>query len=194
MYGQSFGVVARAARPLARARGREGSAAQRPDSDESPKVEKSQAPLEVHLSMTPAVACKSIVGYEQYVALPEAVLSKDDKLLIYYCPLGFAIVPVGPKYQAHFVQDVRVRKRGEKTVVWSRDKLVDQKFEGVEPPSVLYLFNRISLKGLTPGDYDLDIILHDVHSKGATAEQTFRFKVKPTAAPPSTEADEGQSS
>jgi hypothetical protein len=155
--------------------------AQRSDRAQEPKPE---APADGRLGMSPAVACASIVGYERYVPLPEAVLSEDDKLLIYYCPLRYAIAPVGGVYQVHLVQDVRVRKRGDKTVIWSRDKLFEYKQETPEPPTFLYMFNRISLKGLATGDYDLDIILHDLHSKSPPAQQTLRFKVKQSASEP----------
>jgi hypothetical protein len=162
--------------------------ARRPDSAQAPKAEEPQPPPEDRLGMTPAIACESIAGYEQYVPLAEAALTKDDKLLLYYRPLHYTIVQTGSKFQTHLVQDVRVRKRGDKKVVWSKEKLVDETNEKPEPPTLLCHFNKIALKGLTPGEYDLDIILHDLNSKGPPAEQTFRFKVKPSAPPPAPDA------
>jgi len=159
-----------------------------PARPQAPKAEASQEGDEGRLGMSPAVACESVAGYEQYVPLPDATLTKDDKLLVYYRPLRYAVAAVGSKYQAHFVQDVRVRKRGDKTIIWSRDKLFEQKFEGADPPALLCLYNKIALKGLTPGEYDLDIILHDVNSKSPPARQILQFKVKPSASTPAPDA------
>ncbi len=38
------------------------------------------------LGMTPAVACKAIEGYEDFEPLPDATLTSDEKLLVYYGP------------------------------------------------------------------------------------------------------------
>jgi hypothetical protein len=81
------------------------------------------------------------------------------------------------------VQDVRIRKRGDKKVIWSKDNVADYKAETADPPRFLCMYNKIALKALEPGDYDLDIVLHDMNTKGATAEQTLRFKVKPSPPP-----------
>jgi hypothetical protein len=158
---------------------------------QTPKADAPPRPGERRLAMTPPVACESVAGYEQYVPLPEATLSKDDKLLVYYRPVRYAIVPAGSKFQAHFVQDVRVRKRGDKSVIWSKEKLFEQKFESPEPPTAIYMYNKIALKGLSPGEYDLDIILHDMNTKGPPAEQVLHFKVKPSASTPAPESKDG---
>jgi hypothetical protein len=139
------------------------------------------------LGMTPAIACESITAYEQYVPLAEPAVTRDDKLLVYYQPTNYAIIKVGSKYQAHFTQDVRIRRRGQKPVIWAKEKLFDYTQESAYPPYQVCLTNKISMKLLTPGDYDLDIILHDQNAKGATAEQTFRFRVK--ASPPPAKDD-----
>jgi hypothetical protein len=52
-----------------------------------------------------------------------------------------------------------------------------------QPPRNLYMKNAISLKGLTPGDYDLTIVLHDEVAKGPPANQVIRFRVIPPIDP-----------
>ncbi len=42
------------------------------------------------LRMTPGIVCRSIDGYEQYKVLPRAEQTSDEKLLVYFRPLGFA--------------------------------------------------------------------------------------------------------
>lgn len=142
------------------------------------------------LAMTPAVACASITAYQQYEALPEPAVTKDDKLILYYEPLNFATEKVDGKFQCHLVQDVRVRRRGRKEVLWSRDKLLDVKQESAHPHFTMYLYNRLALKDLAPGDYDLDLILHDVVAGDPPAQQVVRFSVKPSPPPKAEKADD----
>jgi len=143
------------------------------------------------LGMSPAVACKSIEGYEDYEPLPDATLTSDEKLLVYYRPTGFRTDPVGNKFRAHLVQDARIRRRGEKVFLKTRMKLLEYEVKSDIPPDLIYLRNTISLKGLKPGRYELDIILHDKISGGSPATQVLAFQV--VAAPqtsPSSSADE----
>jgi hypothetical protein len=132
--------------------------------------------------MSPAVACESITGYEQFVVLKDSALTKDDKLLVYYRASNYTVKKEGKKYQVHLTQDARVRKRGQKEVLWSK-KVVDEKFEFPGVPTTFYLMNKIALQALTPGDYDLDIILRDELAPAPPAQQVLRFTVKPS--PPS---------
>ncbi len=134
------------------------------------------------LGMSPAVACKAIKGYEDFESLPDATLTSDEKLLVYYCPTGFQTEPVGDQFRAHFVQDARIRRRGDKTVLRIKKKLLDVEIKSEIPSDLIYLRNSISLKGLKPGHYELDIILHDKIGGGSPASQALSFQV--IAAPP----------
>ena len=138
------------------------------------------------LAMSPAVVCAKITGYGDYVALEEVVLTRDDKLLIYYEPTGFATEKVGKEHRVHLIQDGRIRRRGEKKVLQSKDKLLDYKGKSSTPVRVVYLANTIALKDLPPGEYDLEIILRDEIAKGKPTSQIVKFRVKPgtTAEPP----------
>lgn len=137
------------------------------------------------LTMTQPVACAKIDGYQRYEPLADATLSKSDKLLVYFEPLNFTLTQMGQKYQGHLVQDVKVRKRGTKTVIWSKENLADYLPEGKSPYFTIYLHNKISIRNLSPGDYDLDIILHDLVAKTSPARQTLQFTVRasPTVEP-----------
>lgn len=138
-------------------------------------------PPERHLEMTKAVACRKINGYEDFEPLDEPKVTNDEKLLIYYRPLNYEIKEnKAGGHLAHFKQDVKVRKRGEKKVLWVKDDLLDFEATSPTPPVRVYLTNSISVKGFPPGDYDLDMILRDALKPGATATQTLRFTVVPT--------------
>jgi hypothetical protein len=157
------------------------AAADGPAKDPAPSQESPAS--EGRLKMSPAVACEAITGYEQFVVLKDSALTKDEKLLVYYRPSNYTVKKEGQKYQVHLAQDVRVRKRGQKEVLWSKEKVVDLKMEFPGVPTTFYLMNKIALQALAPGDYDLDIILRDELTQAPPAQQVLRFTVKPS--PPS---------
>jgi hypothetical protein len=156
-----------------------------------PRETKPAAPdaeaAEGRLSMTPAIACSKIEPDGRYVPLDEPALTKDDKLLLYYEPKNYKLERVDGAYQIHLSQDVRVRRRGKKEVLWSKDHMVDYQGKSRQRPGLIFMTNTIAIKALTPGEYDLDIILHDELAKGPPAVQVFRFTVKPS--PPPTPAN-----
>jgi hypothetical protein len=129
------------------------------------------------LSMSKAVPCKKIDGFRKYQPLREVELTRDEKLLVYYEPRNFASEKVEGVYQAHLVQDGQIRRKDQKKVLRREEKAIDLKPKGEQPPANLYIYTNVSLKGLEPGEYELDIILHDEVKKGTTATQTVPFRV-----------------
>ena len=143
---------------------------------------KSGRPL---LEMSKAVACKRIEGYEQFVPLPDASLTSEEKLQVYYRPLNFKVEPVekpkpGHRYKARFSQDSRIRRKGEKTVLMKKDKILEYDPTFETPSERIYLTNSVGLKGLPPGEYELDIVLKDGLDEGSTATQSLPFTIIPT--------------
>jgi hypothetical protein len=145
-----------------------------PDQDPTTRAERKAS-----LRMTPGIVCSSIDGYEDYKVLPKATQTMDEKLLVYFRPLGYQSELVDGAYQAHLVPDFQIRKRGEKAVLLQKLKMYTYKPKSEQPPRYLYMKNTISLKGLTPGDYELTLILHDEIAKGPPATQVVRFRVIP---------------
>ena len=154
------------------------STAAGPDDDDPPREPPSRTGPP-RLVMTRAVPCISVLGYEDYVERTDSTLTVDEKLVIYYRPEHFATERVDDEYRAHLIQDARIRRHGDKKFLQSKDKIVDYLARGRKPPANLYLTNSISLSDLRPGDYDLDIILHDAISKGPPARQTLQFTIIP---------------
>ncbi len=154
----------------------------------SPRGDDPPAPK---LAMTPAIPCVSIAGFEDFVPLDEVVLTRDEKLLLYYKPRNYRHEVVGKEYRVHLVEDARIRRKGEKAVIQSKDKLLEYKGKSKQFPANVYLTNSISLKPLPPGEYDLEIILRDEIGKGPPATQTVRFRVKaaPAAGSPAESKD-----
>jgi hypothetical protein len=135
------------------------------------------------LRMSPAVVCRSIDGYEAYEELPDAALTADEKLLLYFRPLGHKIDLADGYYRCHLIQDAQIRKRGQKAIVQQKLKLLEYKPKSRQPPRYIYLRDSISLKGLAPGEYDLTVILHDELAKGPPATQVVKFRVIPAQDP-----------
>jgi hypothetical protein len=133
------------------------------------------------LSMSPGIVCRSIDGYEQYEPLEGAAQTSEEKLLVYFRPLGFKTQAVGDAFSAHLVTDCEIHKRGEKAILQQKKRCVDYNPKAAQPPRFLYLKNIISLKGLAPADYDLVITLHDEIAKEVSATQIVKFRVIPAA-------------
>lgn len=143
------------------------------------------------LAMTPAIVCRAVAGYEDYERLPEPIMYANEKMLVYYRPQHYTILrEKDGGYLAHFVQEARVRRRGEKAVLWSKARVVDYKARSPRPPREVYLTNSIALRGFKPGEYDLDIILRDALAEEETATQVLRFRiVESIDAEPKTKGD-----
>jgi hypothetical protein len=141
--------------------------------------------------MSRAVVCRTINGYEDYVPLPDAAQTSEEKLLVYYRPLRYKVDFADGYYRAHVTQDNEIRKRGGKGIVRQKRNVVDYEPKTKDPPRQLYIRNTISLKGLEPGDYELTIILHDELDKGSPASrQVVKFKVIPPYDPRTKKAAE----
>jgi hypothetical protein len=152
---------------------------------EAPAKPKAKKPA--GLRIVDPVVCKSIDGYEEYEPLPDAAQTSEEKLLVYYRPKGYKIVKRGDVYVARFAQDGQIRPLGRKKVLLRKLKLLDYEAKSDVPPDEIYFQNTFSLKGLPPGEYEYDMILKDLNSKGATTTQSVKFRIVaakfPEAAP-----------
>jgi len=134
------------------------------------------------LAMSPAVAVTRVDGLERYSPLPDATLTSADKLKVYFRPLHYK-VETDPKnkspYRAKFVEDGRIRRKGEKTILAKEDKLLEYETRFDVEDYRIYLVNTIGLETLTPGEYEFDITLRDLIDGQASASQTLAFRVVP---------------
>ena len=158
------------------------------DDDQHPA--KRPASKKTQLRMTPGIVCSAIKGYEDYKVLPKAAQTSDEKLLVYFRPLGYQTEKVDGGYEAHLVPGFQIRKRGQKAVLLQKLKMYEYKPRSEQPPRYVYMKNAISLKGLAPGDYDLTLLLHDEIAKGPAAQQVVRFRVLPADDPTKLETPE----
>lgn len=134
------------------------------------------------LAMTPAIACLAIRGYEDYDVRDEPAIENEEKLLLYFKTKNQTIQRAGSKYKVHLVEDVKVRRKGEKAILWSRDKIVSYQVSSEQRPENLYIATTLAFKGIPAGEYEAELILHDRLTKEATASQVFQFRIKPAAA------------
>lgn len=133
---------------------------------------------------TKPVACVEIKGFDDYVELSGATLTSDEKLLVYFRPRHFRTVRIGRQFEAHLTEDVRLRKRGDKTVLWSKLKMVDYqpRADTARPP--ISIHNKIALKGLLPGQYELEIVLRDEVGLTPPVVRVLAFEVIPAREDP----------
>lgn len=129
--------------------------------------------------MSEAVACTRVDGLDQFVPLPNASLTSEDKLKVYFKPLRYKVEPAKKGYKARFTEDGQIRRKGEKTPLSKEDKLLEYEAVFDSPGYQIYLVNTIGLKNLTPGEYELDIVLHDALEEGSSARQTLSFTIIP---------------
>jgi hypothetical protein len=134
------------------------------------------------LSLTTAIACETIEGYGRYSPLAAPAVCRDQKLLIYYEPVGYAIGREGQKYHIHLSQDTRIRRRGETTVLFHGKDIVDYDVTTPGPPHPVYIQYWTGVDRLKPGGYELDIILRDRIGAERVASQTLFFQVLPSPA------------
>ncbi len=134
-------------------------------------------PTSTPLRIVDPVVCRSIEGYRDFVPSPEAEQTSDEKLLIYYTPANYRIVPKGDGFSARFIQDGQVRRAGGNEVLRRKENLLDYEAVSDVPPVDVYLRNAVSPKGLPPGDYEFDIILRDANSFERTATSTVKFRI-----------------
>ncbi|WP_210420157.1 hypothetical protein [Aquisphaera giovannonii] len=133
--------------------------------------------------MTKAKACLSIDGYQNYEVLPDAKLTADEKLLVYYEPLNYKAVVKDGKFVVHMTQDGQIRRKGEKAVLRSKKNLLDFEDKREDGFEWVFLRNSVALKGLPPGEYEYDIILRDEQNPGASATQSLSFRIVAAAVP-----------
>ncbi|WP_165065563.1 hypothetical protein [Paludisphaera rhizosphaerae] len=134
------------------------------------------------------VVCSRIDGFENYEELPNAELTADEKLLVYFRPRDYKVVPKGDQFAARFTEDAQIRAAGSKKVLRRKDDILE--YEGVakKPPRSVYLSNTFALKGLPPGDYEYDVILRDENDdKKTELTATVKFRIVTAKLPKSAE-------
>ena len=102
---------------------------------------------------------------------------------MYLRPHGFQTEKVDGKVVGHLTADGELRSAVKRTCFAKKRRCSTTSPCAIGHPELVYLRSSVSLKGLSPGDYELTIILHDVLAKGATTSQAVKFKVIPPKDP-----------
>ncbi len=131
------------------------------------------------LAMSKPVAVTKIHGFADFEPLPASTLTPDDKLMVYYEPTGYVIEKTKDGYRAVLAQDGKLRKKGRKEPVWQKAPMFEYEAKDATQPYRLYMRTDLAIKGLPPGEYELDLTVHDKLAKGAHATKTVEFKVVP---------------
>ena len=143
-------------------------------------LEPPPAPFEKLLVSKP-IACTRIDGYRTYTPLERAALTKDEKLLVYLEVANPTIhasqEEEQEKVNLHLTQEIRVRKSGERKPLWIKHGLQGLEVQGKSELGPVYLDVVVGIKGLRPGQYDLDIIVHDRLARARSTLVTLPFEV-----------------
>jgi hypothetical protein len=143
------------------------------------------------LKMSKPIVCAKIHAFADVEPLPDATLTPDDKLTVYYQPSGYTIEKTRDGFRALFAQDGRIRKKGSKDALWQKAPMFEYEAKDTAPPHQIYMRSDFALKGLAPGDYELDLTLHDRLAKGAKVVRTVVFKVVPARPEGSEDGEKG---
>jgi hypothetical protein len=131
------------------------------------------------LRMTKPVVCRKVHGFANFEPIDDPKFTVDDKVTIYYEPGGYTIEPTKTGFRALLIQDGRLRKKGSKDAVWKKDKMFEYEAVSKNRPYQVYLKTDLGLKGLAPGDYELDMTLRDGLAKDVSLMKTVGFTVVP---------------
>jgi hypothetical protein len=131
------------------------------------------------LAMSKPVAVIKIHGFASFEPLPEATLTADDKLMVYYEPTGYTVERTKDGFRALLAQDGKLRKKGRKEALWQKAPMFEYEAKDATQPYRLYMRTDLAIKGLAPGEYELDLTVHDQLAKGSGTTRTVAFKVVP---------------
>jgi hypothetical protein len=130
------------------------------------------------LRMSKPVLCRKVHGFASFEEWPGTTFTADDKLMIYSEPSGYKIERKPEGYRAHLVEDVQLRKKGDKATIWKKENMLEYEAKSKTPPYQIYLRTDLAIKGLPPGDYELDLTLRDRLSKDeAKVLRTLPFTI-----------------
>ena len=131
------------------------------------------------LAMSKPVAVTKIHGFASFEPLPDATLTADDKLMVYYEPTGYTIERTKDGFRAFLAQDGKLRRKGRKEALWQKAPMFEYEAKDAAQPYRLYMRTDFAIKGLAPGEYELDLTVHDKLVKGSGTTRTVAFKVVP---------------
>ena len=121
--------------------------------------------------------CSKIFGFASYVPLPEPVLDKNGKLLVYYEPSNIFTNKRDGLYEIWYTQDM-VLLKSDGTVIKEWKDILNFHYTAKKPALDLFAENSIPLEGQLPvGKYQFKAILKDKLS-GKTASHKITFELQ----------------
>jgi hypothetical protein len=121
--------------------------------------------------------CANIIGYGQYVALPENKVKAGSKLLIYYEPVNLFTNRKEGTYHIWYTQDIVLLAQDGK-VLYNAPQILNFNYLSVAPVLDFYATNSLNLGDLPPGNYQYQAVLHDKLKK-ADVTHTLTFAIVP---------------
>jgi len=121
--------------------------------------------------------CSNIIGYGQYVPIPDNKVKAGSKFYFYYEPINLFTNRRDGTYQMWFTQDVLLKKEdGE--VIYEAENALNFNRQTSSPLMDIFASNSLNLGMLHPGKYQFRAIIHDKLKK-EDATFTYKFEVIP---------------
>jgi len=119
--------------------------------------------------------CSNILGYGQYVPIPDKKAKVGTTVYFYYEPVNLFTNRLNNSYQIWYTQDlILLRKDGKE--LYNAPELLNFNYQTTSPVLDVYASNSLELGELAPGYYIFKAVMHDKLKKtDATYSLTFEI-------------------
>lgn len=119
--------------------------------------------------------CSNILGYGQYVAIPENKVKEGSKVYFYYEPVNLFTNKKDGVYGIWFTQDIIVKGQDGSEILNSKDAL-NFNYQTVSPVLDVFATNSLDLGKLPPGIYQFVIVLNDRY-RNKSVSYGYNFEI-----------------
>ena len=123
------------------------------------------------------ILCSNIIGYGQYVSIPDNKVKAGSRFYFYYEPINLFTNRRDGTYQVWFTQDV-VLKKEDGEVIYEAANALNFNHQTSSPLMDVFASNSLNFGKLAPGKYQFEAIIHDKLKK-EDATFTYKFEIIP---------------
>ncbi len=121
--------------------------------------------------------CSNIIGYGQYVAIPDNKVKVGSEVFFYYEPVNLFTNRQDNAYHIWYTQDI-VLYTEDGQEIYRGNEALNFNYQTVSPVLDVFASNTLSLGNLPPGVYQFEAVMHDKLKK-VDAGQKYTFEVVP---------------
>ena len=121
--------------------------------------------------------CSNIIGYGQYLAIPDNKVKVGSEVFFYYEPVNLFTKREGKVYQIWYTQDI-VLYTEDGQEIYRGNEALKFDYQTLSPVLDVFASNTLSLGNLPPGKYQFEAVIHDKLKK-VDASHKYTFEVVP---------------